>query len=49
MFEQDSRLESMREAIRAEAEMMAILYEAPIVAEQSQAYRPTKDNHLQRG
>ena len=40
--------ESLREEIRAEAEMMAKRYEGPIVAEESQPYGPTKDYPLQR-
>ncbi len=42
--------QSLRQEIRAEAEMMARLYEAPIVAEESPSYgRQTHDHPLQRG
>ena len=39
---------SLMEEVRAEAEMMANRYGAPIVAEESQPYGPTKDYPLQR-
>ena len=38
---------SLMEEVRAEAEMMANRYGAPIVAEESQPYGPTKDYPLQ--
>jgi len=41
--------ESLREEIKAEAEMMASHYKVPIVAEKSPPYSPTKDHHLQLG
>ena len=41
--------ESLKEEIRAEAEMIARQYEAPIVAEESLSYGPTKDHTLKRG
>ncbi len=40
---------SLREEIRAEAEMMARRYEAPIVAEQNQPYGRTDERPLKRG
>ncbi len=40
---------ALREEIRAEAEMMARRYEAPIVADQSPSYGRTQDHPLQRG
>jgi len=40
---------SLREEIRAEAEMMSRRHEAPIVAEESPLYGRTQDHPLQRG
>jgi len=39
----------LREEIRAEAEIMARRYKAPIVAEESQPYGRTQDHPLQSG